>query len=206
MTRTLTPNRGAQAQADYAWRAREQHRRTVRQIWNSGIKTHAAVAAELNRLAVPSEDGRPWGVTAAGRLLRQFGLGRVILGREHAEAIREDVIELWGMGVQVPRQLAVALDRKGVPCPGGVRWTEHRAGRVMELLDGDWREDFGNVRLRRGDTIPEAYVIEVDEAAELGPVIEPEAVAAAPVEPIEVQAPADLEPQEPRPRRRAIRI
>lgn len=202
MPRTLSPNRGAQAQHDYAWRDRDQHRRTVRQIWSRGARTRAAVAAELNRLGVPSDSGRPWGVTAAGRLLRQFGLARVVLGREHAEAIREDVIELWGMGVQVPVQLAVALDRKGVPCPGSDRWTEHKASRVLELLDGDWREDFGNVRLRRGDTIPEAYSIELGDVVDLGEAIE---VPTAP-QVIEAEAPAALEPQEAAPRRRAIRV
>ena len=207
MTRIRTPNRGAQAQHDYAWRAREQHRHTVRQIWNRGVRTRAAVAAELNLLGVPSDSGRPWNATTAGRLLQHIGKGRVVLGRQHAEAIRDEVVELWGMGVQVPAQLAIALDRKGVACPGSDRWTEHKAGRVLELLDGDWREDFSNVRLRRGDTIPEAYVIEVGEAAEPAPVIEPEAEAvAAPVEAIEVEAPAELGPQEPKPRRRAVRI
>lgn len=206
MPRTLTANRGAQAQHDYAWRAREQHRQTVRQIWNRGIKTRAAVAAELNRLAVPSDDGRPWGVASAGGLLRQFGLGRVILDRQQAEAIRDDVIELWGLGVQVPRQLAVALDRKGVPCPGGDRWTEHTAARVLALLDGNWRADFGNVRLRRGNTIPEAYTIELGDVADLGEAIEvpaaPQVIEAAEV--IEAEAPA--EPREAGPRRRAVRI
>lgn len=67
----------------------------------------------------------------------------------------------------------------------------------IALVGLDWSDSAP--RFHRGDSVPE--VIEVPGVAELVAASEPQAAPA-----IEVEAPADLERQEPRLRRRAIRI
>ncbi|AMB46892.1 hypothetical protein [Methylobacterium sp. AMS5] len=207
-TATIAPNMGARANADYAWRAAQEHRSTVRRILERGVRKHAQVAAELNRLGIPSSNGRPWGVASVGRLLSRLGKGRVVIGEQHAEAVREDVIELWSMGVRVPLQMAIGLERRAVPCPDGDCWTKGKVGRVLTLLGDDWKADYGPIRLRRGDTVPEVrFVIAMDETAELDTAPEPEAIEVpGTVQETGAAEPLELEPFDLAPRRRAVRL
>ncbi|MDQ0450022.1 hypothetical protein [Methylobacterium aerolatum] len=192
---SLSPrNLGARAVQDYAQWAAQEHRGTVRRILEDGARTNGEVAAELVRLRVPSASGGQWTDRAAGLLLRRLGIRREEWLERDLEAIRETVEDLWLSGIRARPQLAIALDRSGIPTRTGRPWSAASAGRLIQDLGLSW--DDSNVRLRRGDTVPE--VIEIPRVGE------PEPIEAA--VPVQVEQPAELPPQAAAPRRRALRV
>ncbi|MGU3284439.1 hypothetical protein [Methylobacterium mesophilicum] len=190
---------GARARRDYAQRAALEHRDLVRGFLSDGVRTSAGIADRLNQLRVPSSDRSPWDTARTGRLLRRLGISWVEVAQQDAEAIREQVEELWAVGYRARPQLALALTRRGIPAGDRLPWTAYRVGKLISRLGLDWSESAP--RLRRGDSVPET--IEVPGVAELMAAIE------APAAPQEVEAPKPIEAAEPPPpptqRRRSIR-
>jgi hypothetical protein len=183
---------GARAARDYAQRAALAHQGTIRRLLGEGLRRHQDLADALNRLDGPSPTGRPWDARMVGRTLQRLGIKRDALEQADAEAMREQVEGLWEQFIRTPPQIAIALTRQSVPCPGGGRWTAARVGTVLRRLAGDWMTE-SNGRLRRGDSVPMELptveeVVALVEAADVPPAIEVE------------------EPQAATPRRRAIRV
>lgn len=197
-TTAVPPNLGALASRDYTRRAAYEHRATVRRIMERGARSHAAIAAELNQLGTPSGNGRAWSTRSAGLLLKRLGVDQQAWAERDLEAYREPMEYLWGERcIRTRPQIVIALERMAVRTADGRPWTVGRVGKLIRFLGLDWSD--GAPMLRRGDTVPE--VIEVPGVAELMAAIEPQA---APV--IEAAEPIELEQQEARPRRRAVRI
>lgn len=119
---TATPvpqHSGARASREYAQRAALEHRQTVRRLIEGGTRRHADIAHALNEMAAPSPTGRPWDAGSVGRLLSRLGIKREAVAQRDAEALRDHVEELWGLGVRTRPQLAIALARRSLPCADG---------------------------------------------------------------------------------------
>ncbi|WP_267427635.1 hypothetical protein [Methylobacterium sp. GC_Met_2] len=138
---------GAQATADCAQREVERHRAVVREIWNRGFRWPGQVAAEMNRLAVPSHSGRPWKSGAVADLLKRLHFDRKATERQEAEALEGVVEELWSEGIQTRPQIMAALIERSIWPIGGGHWTEDKVRRLLEYVAGDCMLD-GTPRLR----------------------------------------------------------
>lgn len=195
MTETPTPVphfSGARAARDYAQRAAIAHQGTIRRLLGEGLRRHGDLADALNQLDGPSPTGRPWNARMVGRTLQRLGIKRDALEQADAEAVQDRIEDLWRDDIRTAPQLAIALTRRRVPCPGGGRWTAARVGTVLRRITGDWMTE-NNGRLRRGDSVPMELptveeVVALVEAVDVLPVIEVEEAQAA------------------GPRRRAIRV
>lgn len=183
---------GARAARDYAQRDALAHQGTLRRLLGEGLRRHADLADALNQLDGPSPTGRPWDARTVGRTLARLGIKRDALAQADAEAVRDRVEALWADFIRTPPQLAIALTRQAVPCPGGGRWTAAKVGTLLRRLAGDWMTESSG-RLRRGNSVPldlptVEEVVALVEAADTPPAIELE------------------EPQAAGPRRRGIRL
>ena len=188
---------GARAARDYAQRSALAHQGTIRWLMAEGLRRHGDLADALNHLDGSSPTGRPWDARTVGRTLQRLGIKRDALEQADAEAIRDRVEELWGMGVRTRPQLAVALTRQSVPCPGGGRWTASRVSTLLRRIAGEWMTESA-ARLRRGDTVP--MVPELPTVEEVVAMVE-----AANVPPA-IETVAELPPKPAAPRHRAVRL
>lgn len=194
----VPPNLGALGNRDYARAAAYEHRATVRRIMEQGARSLAAIAHALNRLGVPSSNGREWSARSAGVLLKRLGVDRKAWAERDLEAFREPMEYLWWeRSVRTRPEIVIGLNRLAVRTTDGRPWTTDRVGKLIRLFELDWSD--GAPILRQGDTVPE--VIEVPGMAELVAAIEPPAALV-----IEAAEPIELEPQEAKPRRGAIRV
>lgn len=191
---TVPQYRGARAGRDYAQRAAERYRGSIRELWSRGVRQPGEIAAALNGTGLLSSTGQPWNAGSMRNTLRRLRFDRVADAQREADALEETLEELWNIGYRVPRQLARVLERLGISCPWGGAWSAGKADRLLQHHAGEWMHDSAGVRLRHGDD-----ALKLDGFPELPALGRRRAAPPAPPA-------AVCEPREAGPRRRAVRI